>query len=359
MRQDELMEPNFSVPKLSICMATFNRAKYIGETLDSILSQIVDGVEIVIVDGASTDDTREVVSGYVSRHANVRYFRESVNSGVDCDYDKAISYALGDYCWLMPDDDLMLPEALMEILSRIRDEADLIIVNSEVCDGGFKQVLLERRMAIFEDRLYDAGTIEDFFIEIGPQLTFIGCVVIRREVWLARNRRLYYGSLFIHVGVILQSPALSRILVIARPIISIRYGNAMWTSRSFEIWMFKWPEIIWSLDQFSDRAKSRVFSRKPWRNLRKLGMHRASGSFTRATYGKFFNGALDFPSRLLLRAVLLIHPAIANSLASIYCAFHLHTSRLSLLDLLQSQHSTWVTRLIFRLSTGKRPLWKR
>ena len=50
------------IPILSICIATLNRGNFIGETLDSILSQITPEIEIVIIDGASTDNTEEVIN---------------------------------------------------------------------------------------------------------------------------------------------------------------------------------------------------------------------------------------------------------------------------------------------------------
>ena len=50
--------------KLSICIPTYNRAAYIGETLASIISQSNDDIEIVIVDGASTDNTADVVTSF-------------------------------------------------------------------------------------------------------------------------------------------------------------------------------------------------------------------------------------------------------------------------------------------------------
>ena len=48
--------------RLSICMATLNRAAFIGVMIDSILSQMTEEVELVIVDGASTDGTDQVVA---------------------------------------------------------------------------------------------------------------------------------------------------------------------------------------------------------------------------------------------------------------------------------------------------------
>ena len=43
--------PIMTQPLLSICIATYNRARFIGETLDSIIPQVTPAVEIVIVDG--------------------------------------------------------------------------------------------------------------------------------------------------------------------------------------------------------------------------------------------------------------------------------------------------------------------
>src|SRR5687767_2741192 len=92
---------NLAMIKLSICIATFNRARFIGDTLDSILVQMEPGIELVVVDGASHDGTQALMAEYVPRHPEIRYFREARNSGVDGDYDKAVAYARGVYCWLM------------------------------------------------------------------------------------------------------------------------------------------------------------------------------------------------------------------------------------------------------------------
>jgi glycosyltransferase involved in cell wall biosynthesis len=65
------MNQNFD---LSICIATYNRANYISETLNSIVAQLLDNVEVVIVDGASTDNTKEVVSIFVDKYPNFKYY---------------------------------------------------------------------------------------------------------------------------------------------------------------------------------------------------------------------------------------------------------------------------------------------
>ena len=68
------------VMKLSVCISTFKRAGFIGETLESILLQVTSEVEIIVVDGASPDDTSDVLAPYVARYPNLRYFKEAENS---------------------------------------------------------------------------------------------------------------------------------------------------------------------------------------------------------------------------------------------------------------------------------------
>jgi len=118
-------------PILSICIATYNRAGFIGETLDSILHQLTDEVEIVVVDGASTDATPTVMERYAADCPGLRYVRLPAKGGVDQDYCKAVECARGEYCWLFPDDDLFKPGAVKRVLDELRNGPCLVIVNAE------------------------------------------------------------------------------------------------------------------------------------------------------------------------------------------------------------------------------------
>jgi len=140
-------------PRLSICIATFKRGAFIGETLASILPTLPEGVEVLVLDGASPDNTAEVVTDWALRHGHLRYIRAETNSGVDQDYDKAVSYARGDYCWLMTDDDLLRPDAVARVLAACADDPDLVVVNSDVEDHGLERLLATRLPA-----LHPAGT---------------------------------------------------------------------------------------------------------------------------------------------------------------------------------------------------------
>lgn len=336
-------------PLLSICIATLNRADVIGETLESVLPQCTDAVEIVVLDGASTDNTCEVMERYQSEYPLIRYIREPKNSGVDADFDKAVSHARGTYCWLMTDDDLLEPDALERILRELDScTLDLLVVDAEVRDVDLQRVLQPSRMFLESDLTFSEPG-DEFLRAAGDQLNFIGAVIIRREAWLARDRESYYGSLFIHMGVILQSPRLGPTRVLAKPVLQIRYGNAMWTPRSFEIWMFLWPGLIWRFNDYSESARAAVCAREPWRKPMELFKHRARGSYALAEYRRFIQQRATPAYRLVARLVAMMPASLVNIAAVAYVVLLHRRGRLGLVDLLDSPHATALSRGLARM----------
>lgn len=335
-------------PRLSICIATLNRGAFIGETLDTIVGQLRDGVELLIVDGASKDNTAEVVGTLVARDPRVRYVRLPVASGVDQDYDIAVSHARGDYVWLMTDDDLLKPGAVDRVLRELDADVELVVVNTEVRTVDFGGVLRDTLVSKSTDTAYAPEDADRLLVDAGNALSFIGCVVISRAFWSARERRVYFGSLFIHVGVIFQGRT-PRTRIIAEPLIVIRYGNAMWTPRGFEIWMFKWPSLVWSFPGVSAQAKARISAREPWRQLRKLWLYRSIGGYAAREYQRFLAGCEMSPvARLSARLIALVPARLANAASSLYCALFARHARMNIYDLSRSSHASFVSRIVAR-----------
>jgi glycosyltransferase involved in cell wall biosynthesis len=332
--------------KLSICIATFNRARFIGDTLDSILVQMEPGVELVVVDGASHDGTQALMAEYVLRHSEIRYFREAQNSGVDGDYDKAVGYARGEHCWLMTDDDLLKPGAIARVLSVLDGRRELIVVNTEVRTADFASPISGALVHVESDREYASSDADRLMEDTAHALSFIGCVVIRRDFWLSRDRIGYYGSLFVHVGVIFQSRT-PLAYVLSDPLIAIRYGNAMWTARGFEIWMFKWPSLVWSFPGISDASKSRICAREPWRQMRKLWLYRATGGYAIAEYRRHLAGqSIAALPKFASQVIARVPSCVANALASVYCLLVARSARMNIYDLSRSQHASFVSRAV-------------
>lgn len=93
-------------PLVTVAIATHNRAKYLRESIISVLGQTLQDFEIVIVDDGSTDNTREMVANF--NDPRIRYFYQE-RAGVAAARNKASDESRGQYTAVHDDDDLMTP----------------------------------------------------------------------------------------------------------------------------------------------------------------------------------------------------------------------------------------------------------
>jgi glycosyltransferase involved in cell wall biosynthesis len=275
--------------RLSICIATYNRADYIGETLESIIPQITDEVEIVIVDGASTDGTSNVVKNYTKICKQINYIQLPSKGGVDQDFCKAVECAKGEYCWLFPDDDLLKPGAISAVLREIPKGYSLIVVNAQVMNKDFSKIIMSKRIQIDKNEIYSVSEMDLLFSRAVSYMSFIGAIVINHNLWMQREKEKYYGTEFIHVGVIFQEPLPAPTLLIAEPYIMIRLGNALWTSRAMEIWMRKWPDLLNSFTHISKDLRQKHQMIKPWSKFKRIVLLRTIGGYSLKEHRAWFS----------------------------------------------------------------------
>ena len=84
-------------PKVSIIIPTYNRENLIGRTIESVLNQTYQGIEIIITDNASIDNTEKVVSKYIEPE-KVLYFKNDKNLGPYPNINNALmNHASGEY----------------------------------------------------------------------------------------------------------------------------------------------------------------------------------------------------------------------------------------------------------------------
>ncbi|RFC34919.1 MAG: abequosyltransferase [Candidatus Nitrotoga sp. SPKER] len=120
--------------QLSICIPTYNFGKFIGQTLDSLLPQVSENVEVIVLDGGSIDNTAEIVSIRQRENPMLTYHYQSFRGGIDRDIEKVVSLAKGQYCWLFSADDIMLPGAVNKILEAIKSNDDVYICEHVLCN---------------------------------------------------------------------------------------------------------------------------------------------------------------------------------------------------------------------------------
>ena len=306
--------------RLSICIPTLNRSDFIGETLDGIAAQLTPEVEVIIVDGGEGDATRSIVQRMAVDYPQIRYHRGAPaatvpsGEGFDRDCDLAVTLASGEHCWLFTDDDLIAPGAVRRVLDELANgNPDLLVVDTEVRDLELDRILEPSRLPVKGQHDYRAHEADELMAAVGNALTFVGCVIIRRATWLSRDRASFYGSLFVHAGVVFQSPPIPHARVLAEPLVRIRMGNALWGARAFEIWMFRWPELVWSFPGYSDAAKARVIAQEPWHAPLEILLYRAYGSLGAKQVRRHLLGRTSVRDKVFLTLALLLPGKVAHS----------------------------------------------
>ncbi|MDD4376716.1 MAG: glycosyltransferase family 2 protein [Eubacteriales bacterium] len=96
---------------VSIITPSYNTAKYIGETIESVQAQTYQNWEMIIVDDCSPDNTDDVVGGYLS-DKRIKYIKNGKNSGAAVSRNRALSEAKGRWIAFLDSDDLWSPEKL-------------------------------------------------------------------------------------------------------------------------------------------------------------------------------------------------------------------------------------------------------
>lgn len=94
-------------PKITICIPTFNRSDLLDQALQSVAMQTVKPYEVLIVDNASTDNTKDVVKKY--EMYGFRYIENKTNVGMVENWNVGIRNARGDYISFLHNDDLIAP----------------------------------------------------------------------------------------------------------------------------------------------------------------------------------------------------------------------------------------------------------
>ena len=113
---------NRSLPRVSVIIPTYNRAGYLREALDSVVSQSLVPEEIIVVDDGSTDDTPDVVEVYRPR---VSYVRHHQNRGIAPARNSGLNAANGDVIAWLDSDDLWEPDFLMTVVSLLSEDETL------------------------------------------------------------------------------------------------------------------------------------------------------------------------------------------------------------------------------------------
>ena len=122
--------------KVSILVAAYNVEKYIAQTLQSCIDQTLNDIEILVVDDASTDTTKDIIEIFAAQDKRIRLMAHEQNKGLMLARKTAYTTACGDYILFLDGDDFLAPDACESAYNvAIKENADIVqfsaIIHSE------------------------------------------------------------------------------------------------------------------------------------------------------------------------------------------------------------------------------------
>lgn len=237
-------------PILSICIPTYNRAKYLDEAIKSIASQITsdirDRIEICISDNASSDNTDKIIEKWHKQLSiPIIYNKNNQNLGADRNFLKVIEIANGSFCWYIGSDDALKNGAIRRIINEIENNpnTDIFLCNRTVCDLYMKPLRegywLRKKNADTIFNFSNKHELIEYFNEaqsIGAVFSYLSSLVFRREQWnkVVFNEK-FIGTAYSYVPILLSFIARGcQLKYIKDSLVLCRLGNKSFSSFSGE-----------------------------------------------------------------------------------------------------------------------------
>jgi glycosyltransferase involved in cell wall biosynthesis len=122
--------------KLTVGIPTYNRARLLGESIESVLAQSFTSFRLVVSDNASDDDTPEVVRSF--NDDRIQYVRSDQNAGAIANLNHLIELADTEFLVLLPDDDVLYPGHLGAIVGLLERSESIGLAHSgfDLIDAG-------------------------------------------------------------------------------------------------------------------------------------------------------------------------------------------------------------------------------
>ena len=128
--------PDPSLPGVSIVIPIFNAGAFLEKTIRSLMCNNLDGVELILMDGGSTDDTRRIVARYEELFAHAQFEKDEGQSDA---INKGFARATQPILYWLNGDDLILPNTLNAVRACFRDNpgTEVVVGNAYMTEKDF------------------------------------------------------------------------------------------------------------------------------------------------------------------------------------------------------------------------------
>lgn len=107
---------------ISVIIPNYNHAKFLKQRLDSVLSQTLKPLEIIVLDDCSTDNSVQIIEEYLAIHPQISFINNEANSGSTfAQWNKGVSVANGNLIWIAESDDTAEDTFLEKLVQKFDD----------------------------------------------------------------------------------------------------------------------------------------------------------------------------------------------------------------------------------------------
>jgi len=160
---------------VSVIIPAYNSAKFIRETIESVLQQIYTSLEIIVVDDGSTDNQKEIIKVLADQDSRVKYFYQE-NKGVSAARNFGYEQSSGEYIAFLDADDVWLPDNLILKIEKLQSgkfglaHSDAAIINEVSVATG--QTLAGK----------EGNVLNDMLMWNGAQIPGPSSILVKRDV---------------------------------------------------------------------------------------------------------------------------------------------------------------------------------
>ena len=172
------------MPKVSVCIPTYNRSHYLKYSINSVLEQTYTDFELIVCDDGSTDDTPEIVNQF--NDSRIYYLRHEKNIGRSKNMRSGFEKSQGDYFLKFDDDDAITPEFLAKTVAVLDNnkQVDFVCTNHWIIDphNNRDKIATQENCARWGKDQIQEGIITDLLTETFQRQSLqVGSTLFRRQ----------------------------------------------------------------------------------------------------------------------------------------------------------------------------------
>jgi glycosyltransferase involved in cell wall biosynthesis len=235
---------------VTVGIPTYNRARWLRESMRSVLSQTFEDFRLLVCDNASDDETREVVTSF--RDPRIDYRRSERNIGMIGNLNRVVDLAETEAIVLLPDDDLLYPEYLSRVVDVLERHPTVGVVHTAFDGIGGDSTVLERARTLLQPRGQITVESGDEYLERSMQSRWTVCWP---SALFRRSAIIKAGGLRVDEEPLADVPLLMRIALdwdfalVSKPLVGFRLhadsataGLGTFTGAGYELGDL--PEIL-------------------------------------------------------------------------------------------------------------------